>query len=109
MVKNPILMFIPTYDEQHILDYYTTGVDDCVVKPISPAVFYAKVKAWLRHSKMQPVPVMDELRAGDIILKPDQRVLVRPDGKNIKLTDLDGTLVASLDKEPGHVLIANTS
>ena len=54
-VDNPVLIFLQTYDEQHIIDFYTTGIDDCVVKPTSPVVFYLKVKAWLRHSQMQLV------------------------------------------------------
>jgi DNA-binding response OmpR family regulator len=101
--ENPILLFLPSYDENLIIEYYDAGIDDCVVKPISPVVFYAKVKAWLRHSKMQPVPAMDEIRAGDIILNPDQRALVKPDGSIIKLTDLEVRLLHLLMSRPGHV------
>lgn len=101
--ENPILLFLPSYDENLILGYYDAGVDDCVVKPISPVVFYAKVKAWLRHSKMLPMPAMDDISAGDLILKPDQGVLVKPGGTNFKLTDLEVRLLHLLMSQPGHV------
>lgn len=101
--ENPILLFLPSYDENLILGYYDAGADDCVVKPISPVVFYAKVKAWLRHSKMLPMPAMDDISAGDLILKPDQGVLVKPGGTNIKLTDLEVRLLHLLMSQPDHV------
>jgi DNA-binding response OmpR family regulator len=101
--ENPILLFLPAYDENLIIEYYDAGLDDCVVKPISPMVFYAKVKAWLRHSKMLPVPAMDELRAGKTILKPDQRQLVKSGGGIIKLTSLEVRLLYLLMSQPGHV------
>jgi DNA-binding response OmpR family regulator len=102
-VENPILAFLPSYDEKLIINYYATGIDDCVVKPISPVVFYSKVKAWLRHSKMQPVPAMEERNAGGIILRPDQSNLVKPDGSTIKLTELEVRLLHLLMGKPGHV------
>lgn len=103
VVDNPILILLQSYDEQHIMDYYTTGIDDCVVKPISPVVFYLKVKAWLQHSKIQPFPAMDERRVGDIFLKPDQRILVKPDGNIIKLSGIEVRILHLLMGRPGHV------
>src|SRR5271157_751474 len=47
---SPILLFSPTNDEAEILEAYHVGVDECVVKPISPAIFLAKIMAWARRS-----------------------------------------------------------
>lgn len=101
--ENPILLFLPYYNENLIVEYYEAGVDDCVVKPISPVVFYGKVSAWLRHSKTQPVLAMDELRAGKAVLKPDQRRLIKPDGSTIKLTDIEVRLLHLMMSQPGKV------
>jgi two-component system KDP operon response regulator KdpE len=101
--ENPILMFLPSYNENLIVEFYDAGVDDCVVKPLSPVVFYGKVKAWLRHSKTRPVTLMDELRVGKAILKPDQRRLVKPDGNTIKLTNLEVHLLHLMMSQPGKV------
>jgi DNA-binding response OmpR family regulator len=46
----PILLFLPTYHEREILEAYAAGIEDVVVKPISPPVFLAKILAWIRRS-----------------------------------------------------------
>ena len=101
--ENPILLFLPAYDENAILECYDAGVDDCVVKPISPAVFYAKVKAWLRHSKQESVDVMVKLRVGENRLDPNHNLLVLDDGRKISLTDLEVRFLHLLMSRPGHV------
>ena len=63
---NPILLLIPTGSESHVLDAYQAGVDECIVKPISPSLFLAKTRAWLRHSWTVPTEALDRLRIGDI-------------------------------------------
>ena len=101
--ENPILLFLPSYDENLILEYYDAGVDDCVVKPISPVVFYAKVKAWLRHSKRLPVDAMLEIKVGDIRLNPAQNFLSMGNGKYVKLTDLEVRFLYLLMSSPDQV------
>jgi DNA-binding response OmpR family regulator len=46
---SPILLLAPGSDEACLLDGYRAGADECVLKPIGPAVLLAKVNAWLRH------------------------------------------------------------
>lgn len=101
--ENPILLFLPSYDENLILEYYDVGVDDCVVKPISPVVFYAKVKAWLRYSKRLPVDAMLEMQVGNVILNPNSNLLTLEGGKMIKLTDLEVRLLYLLMSRPDQV------
>ena len=101
--ENPILLFLPAYDENSILEYYDAGIDDCVVKPISPAVFYAKVRAWLRNSKQEPVDMMLELHVGESHLDPNQNLLVLDDGRKIKLTNLEVRFLHMLMSRPDHV------
>jgi len=103
LCENPILLFLPSYDENSILEYYDAGIDDCVVKPVSPAVFYAKVRAWLRHSKQKPVDAMLEICVENIRLDPRQNVLILNDGREINLTDLEVRFLHMLMSRPDHV------
>ena len=103
LCANPILLFLPTYDENSILEYYDAGIDDCVVKPISPAVFYAKVRAWLRHTKQEPVNTMLEICVENIRLDPSKNVLILNDGREINLTDLEVRFLHLLMSRPGYV------
>ena len=98
-----MLLFLPSYDENNILEYYDAGIDDCVVKPVSPAVFYAKVRAWLRHSRQEPVDAMVEVCVENIRLDPRQNVLILNDGREINLTDLEVRFLHMLMSRPDHV------
>jgi len=103
LCENPILLFLPAYNENLILEYYDAGIDDCVVKPISPVVFYAKVRAWLRHSKQKPVDSMLELCVENIRLDPGENVMILNDGREIQLTNLEVRFLHLLMSRPGHV------
>ena len=46
---SPILLLAPGADEACLLDGYRAGADECVLKPVSPAVLLAKANAWLRR------------------------------------------------------------
>jgi DNA-binding response OmpR family regulator len=47
---NPILLLAHECDESFCVEAYRSGADECIQKPVSPAVLVAKVRAWLRHS-----------------------------------------------------------
>ena len=100
MSASPILLFLPTHHETEILDAYRTGVDECIVKPISPAIFLAKVTAWSRHSDTVPTP---DQNFGKLSLDPARRIVLSPDGKKIKLANLEFRLLHLLMSRPGYV------
>lgn len=54
--ESPILLLAPGADEACLLDGYRAGADECVLKPISPAVLLAKINAWLRRCRPVPGP-----------------------------------------------------
>jgi DNA-binding response OmpR family regulator len=54
----PILLLTPTRDEAHLLEAYQAGVDECIVKPVSPLVLVAKVLAWLRYQRTIPTETL---------------------------------------------------
>ena len=99
----PILLFLPSYHETEILEAYRAGVDDVVVKPISPAIFLAKILAWMRRSWTVPTDNLGLVKAGRHRLEPARRCLVDPDGIEIRLTNLELRLLHLLMSRPGNV------
>lgn len=100
----PILLFTPRNNESHLLEAYRAGVDECVAKPVSPALFLAKVKVWLRRSWMVPAETLEVVQISDFYLDPYARQLIRGKGKAIRLTNLEFRLLYLLMKNPGRIL-----
>src|SRR3990170_3299389 len=99
----PILLLTPRNNEAHILEVYQAGVDECVPKPISPALFIAKVTAWLRRTWMMPAEALDTVKVSDLSLEPASRRVVTAAGESIKLTNLEFRLLHLLMSHPGWV------
>jgi len=74
----PILLFLPTHHEIQILEAYAAGVDEVVIKPISPDIFLAKIMAWVRRSWTVPVAGLSLVKAGRHRLDPARRCLLDP-------------------------------
>jgi len=104
---NPILLLLQTHHETTILDAYAVGVDDVIVKPISPAVFQAKIMAWIRHSWTVPVEKLDLVHSDKHRLDPIKRCLINPTGVEIRLTNLEFNLLHLLMSRPGQVFSAD--
>jgi DNA-binding response OmpR family regulator len=100
----PILLLTPRNNEAHILEAYLAGADECAVKPISPALFWAKVRAWLRRAWTVSADSLDCLQAGALRLEPTQRQVIRGEGEVIKLTNLEFRLLHLLMSHSGWVL-----
>lgn len=102
----PILLFLPTYHETEILAAYEAGADEVVVKPISPAIFLAKIQAWTRRSWTVPTAELSQVRAGKHRLDPARRCVINAEGREIKLTNLEFRLLHQLMSRPGNVFSA---
>lgn len=100
---SPILLFLPSNNEPEILEAYQNGVDECVVKPISPAIFLAKIMAWARRSWSEP---MTPRNVGRLRLDPAHRSAIGASGQEIKLTNLEFRLLHLLMSRPGYVFPA---
>ena len=100
----PILLFLQVNDESQIIEAYHTGVDECIFKPISPAIFAAKVMVWTRRSWTMPVDGLDHLHTGKFTLVSEHREVVSDDGKVVKLTNLEFRLLHLLMSHPRQVL-----
>lgn len=98
--SSPILLFLPSNNEPEILEAYQAGVDECVIKPISPAVFVAKIMAWSRRSSKEPAASPPE---GRVHLDPAHRSVIRQNGQQVKLTNLEFRFLHLLMSQPGFV------
>lgn len=101
---NPVLLFTPSRSEAHILEAYEAGVDECITKPISPPLFLAKVRAWLRRSWTIPAGSLDSLQVGDLRLDPARREAVTATGSAVKLSNLEFRLLHLLMNHQGRAL-----
>ncbi len=104
-VSVPILLFTAQGDESFLLDAYRAGVDECMVKPVSPALFAARVNVWLRRSGV-PRGLERGLRVRDLQLHEDRRTVVAGQGQPVRLTRLEFRLLRVLMSNPGRVLSA---
>ena len=100
----PILLLTPRNNETHTLEAYQAGVDECVVKPISPALFLVKVKALLRRTWSMPAESLATLQVGGLRLDPTRREVITENEEIIKLTNLEFRLLHILMTHPGWVL-----
>lgn len=99
----PILLFLPAHHETQILDAYAAGVDEVVVKPISPPIFLAKILAWGRRSWTVPIHTLSLLRTGEYKLEPSHHSLITPERTEVRLTILEFRLLHLLMSRPGQV------
>ncbi len=106
-VANPILLFTSNRDESHILDAYQAGVDECIVKPVGPQLFLAKVRAWLRRSWAIPGRPLSRVELGAVQLDPARQAVSRKQGAPVRLTDLEFGVLYLLMSHPGQALPAD--
>ena len=83
---------------------YQAGVDECVAKPVGPALFLAKVKVWLRRSWTVPAETLEVVQSNDLYLDPYARQVKRASGERVRLTNLEFRLLYLLMKNPGRIL-----
>ena len=101
---SPILLFLPVNHENEILEAYRIGVDECVVKPISPGIFLAKILAWSRRNWSGP---LKPRQTGRLRLDPSHRSAIGADSQQeVKLTNLEFRLLHLLMSRPGYVFPA---
>jgi DNA-binding response OmpR family regulator len=98
----PILFLTSKTHETFHFQTYEIGADECIPLPITPRLFQAKVKSWLRRSFAMPLIGADEVRAGPFALNTSQKRLILPDGNSIRLTILETRLLYVLMSNDGR-------
>jgi len=98
----PIIMMTARGEESDIVAGLELGAEDYIVKPFSPKVLMARVKAVLRrHTSPEP---SDEsiLTLGDLVIHPG-RHQVTVSGKSVDLTATEFGVLHLLARRPGWV------
>jgi len=105
--STPIILLTSRREEDYWLEAYRSGVDECIVKPVSPALFIAKACAWLRRSWTIPSTVLDSLKVGVFHLHPAERLLVKGDNPPLRLTNLEFRVMYILMGYPDKTVSTN--
>jgi DNA-binding response OmpR family regulator len=97
--RTPIIMLTAKVKEESILNGLHMGADDYIVKPFSPRELIARVKAVLRRSENEIIPLSDSICVGDIVIDNIKHEIRRKDEK-INLTNFEFNLLLTLAKVP---------
>lgn len=101
---NPILLLAPGCDDKQAIKAYEAGVDDCLPTTISPRLFHAKVRAWLRRSWAAGTSGLEDIQAGRFRLDSCRRELHIAKRPSLKLTNLEFRVLHLLMSHRGRVL-----
>jgi len=97
----PILMLTARGEEGDRIRGLTTGADDYVTKPFSPAELTARIKALLRRSS--PDRLADKITVGEIELDREAHRVLR-NGREVRLGPTEFRLLEFFMRSPGRVL-----
>ncbi len=103
----PMLFLTTIANEAFQLKAYRAGVDDIMIFPLTPRIFQAKVKAWLRTANSIPAAALDPLEAGEFCLDPNKRELKTEGESVVGLTVLEARLLYLLMSHPQKVFTAS--
>ncbi len=101
----PIIMLTARDEEADKVRGFTTGADDYITKPFSPAELVLRVKAVLRRAEAAPAPAQtpgDLLRFGSLAIAPAFR-RVELAGRVVDLSAREFDLLFFLASHPGQV------
>lgn len=101
----PIIMLTARDDDGDVIGGLDSGADDYVVKPVSPGVLEARIRAVLR-GRQAAKPAIHEVRVlefANIRVELDSLVVTR-DGDAIELAPNELRLLIALLEHPGQVL-----
>ncbi len=99
----PVIMLtsLSTLDDK--IEGYDAGADDYVVKPFEFRELLLKIRALLKRTLNQSVPVGNKLKAGDLEMNLDSKEVTR-DGKKINLTAKEFQLLEYLLRNKNRVV-----
>jgi len=100
----PIVLLTPARSEEYVIEAYKAGVDDCMLKPVSPSLFQAKIKVWLMRSGTLHTDTMNPLKIGTLQLFPSEKMVMLKNGGAVRLTNLELRLLYYLMNRPGQTV-----
>ena len=96
----PLVIVSHVSDEDRILDAFAAGADDYITKPFRPRELVARVQARLRRATTRDEPVVV---CGSVSIDLAAQV-VRRDGHEIRLTQIESKLLSALVRHRGRLL-----
>ena len=100
----PILLLTPPRSEDNIIDAYNAGVDDYLIKPVSPSLFNAKARVWLKRSWSATTNTLAPVKTGGMQIFPSERVVMKSNGQAVHLTNLELRLLYYLIGHDGQTV-----
>jgi two-component system, OmpR family, alkaline phosphatase synthesis response regulator PhoP len=98
----PVMMVTAKGAESDIVAGLELGADDYIVKPFSPNVLVARIKALLRRRNKAQDEIDVPIEAGPISIHPGRHE-VKVDGRDIELTNMEFRVLYFLAGQPGWV------
>lgn len=100
----PIIMLTAKVEESDVLEGLEIGADDYITKPFSLKELIARVKAILRRTSEEPVPLFNKnsYNGGDLILDFGKDLVLK-DQIPVNLTPTEFNILTTLIKFPGKV------
>lgn len=99
--QTPIIMLTARVEDTDKIVGLEMGADDYITKPFNAREIVARVRSLLRRAHYGQNAQPQQLRIGEIILDPDQR-LVSVEGQSVDLTRTEFTLLQLLMSNAGH-------
>ncbi len=98
----PVIMLTAKGEEADIVTGLELGADDYIVKPFSPKVLIARVRAVLRRKATEPIGESDVIQMKDLVIHPGRREVLMK-GKPVSLTSTEFRMLHYLARRPGWV------
>jgi len=98
----PIIMLTAKGEDSDIIIGLELGADDYIIKPFSPKILLARVKAVLRRKKESSQEHLSIIKQGDLVIYPDRREVFIGELK-IELTATEFAVLQLLAAKPGRV------
>ena len=101
--RAPVIMLTAKGEDADVVTGLELGADDYVVKPFSPRVLLARIKAVLRRHEEPADDSGVILQRGEVTIDPARHV-VTVAGEPVTLTALEMRILLALARRPGLVL-----
>ncbi len=98
----PILMVTAKGEESDVITGLELGADDYVVKPFSPKVLLARIRAVLRRKRMEAPQGTEPIKIRDLVIHPGRHEVLAG-GKPLDLTFSELRILQLLASRPGWV------
>ena len=98
----PIIMLTAKGEDSDIIIGLELGADDYIIKPFSPKILLARVKAVLRRKKESSQEHLSIIKQGELVIYPDRREVFIGELK-IELTATEFAVLQLLAAKPGRV------